>query len=183
MGGVRMANKRLTDASFVNDFTTIETFFVKENGSVKQVEKDKIVFGINNGGTGATTVEEALKNLNAAHIDHAHTFEDVGAAAKDHTHTLESIGAPDKSVAFSLDIPVSAWGKTGMTARVSFSSHDISDKNIVVSPYVNMDDGEDYYELWCEFGIHAIKQLSNEIIFACTERPEEDIKASVLILG
>lgn len=178
-----MANKRLTDASFVDDSTTIETFFVKENSSVKQVEKDKIVFGINNGGTGATTAEEALKNLNAAHIDHTHTFEDVGAAAKDHTHTLESIGAPDKSAAFSVIIHVSDWDKTAKTVRVSFSSHNISNKNIVVSPFINADENEDFYEQWCEFGIRAIRQLPNSIDFACTEIPEEDIKASVLILG
>lgn len=178
-----MANKKLTDAGFIDSFNEIGSFFVNQNNSIKQIDRDDVVFGIEYGGTGANNAEEARINLEAAHIDHTHTLEELGAAAADHTHTQETIDAAEKSVAFSLMIPISSWGETGMTARISFDSPNILDKNIVISPFVDMDAGEDYYETWCECGIHAIKQLSNEIIFACTERPEKDIKASILIVG
>ena len=178
-----MANRRLTDSGFIDSFKEVDSFFVNKDNAVKQIDKSNIVFDIENGGTGAIDAETARKNLEAAHINHTHTLDEFGAAAVNHTHMPESIGAAEKSTAFSLIIPISSWGKTGMTAVVSFASPNILNKNIVVSPFVDMDAGEDYYEIWSEYGIHAIKQLANSITFACTERPNMDIKASILVVG
>ena len=58
-----MANKRITDVDYINSLNSDESFFVNQNNSIKQIDKDNIVFGISNGGTGATTAAAALKNL------------------------------------------------------------------------------------------------------------------------
>lgn len=87
-----MANRRLTDAGFIESFDEVGSFFVNKNNSIKQVDKNNIVFSIENGGTGATDSETARKNLNAAHVDHTHTeFDDF--AKINHGHTPDSIGA------------------------------------------------------------------------------------------
>lgn len=58
-----MANKRITDVDFIDSLNSNESFFVNQNSSIKQISKADVVFGINNGGTGATDAATALKNF------------------------------------------------------------------------------------------------------------------------
>ena len=58
-----MANKRITDVDYIESLNSDESFFVNQNNALKQVNKNNIIFNVANGGTGATTVEEAHKNL------------------------------------------------------------------------------------------------------------------------
>lgn len=61
-----MANKRITDVDFLDSLNSDESFFVNRNNSIKQINKKNVVMEIVNGGTGATTAEQALINLGAA---------------------------------------------------------------------------------------------------------------------
>lgn len=60
-----MANKRITNVDYIGkeNLSGNESFFVNHNDSIKQVHKSELVFGINNGGTGANNVEGARTNL------------------------------------------------------------------------------------------------------------------------
>lgn len=58
-----MANKKMTEVYYLDSLEGDESFFVNKNNSVKQIDKENIVFDIENGGTGATTADEARKNL------------------------------------------------------------------------------------------------------------------------
>lgn len=72
-----MANKRITDVDFIESLNSDESFFVNQNSTIKQINKSDIVFGITNGGTGATDSETALTNLGAAHVVHNHDASEV----------------------------------------------------------------------------------------------------------
>ena len=58
-----MAKKRITDVSFSELLNDNDSLFINQNNSIKQINKSSILFGITNGGTGASTLEEAKKNL------------------------------------------------------------------------------------------------------------------------
>jgi hypothetical protein len=58
-----MADKRITDVDFLDSLNGNESFFVNQNNTLKQVNKNNIVMTVTQGGTGATTASEALKNL------------------------------------------------------------------------------------------------------------------------
>lgn len=66
-----MANKRITDVDFVDSLNSNESFFINQNNAIKQINKENVVFGVINGGTGATTVSEARANLGAVSMDNA----------------------------------------------------------------------------------------------------------------
>lgn len=59
-------NKRITDVDFIESFNSDESFFVNQNGSLKQINRGNVVFGIVNGGTGADNGESGLQNLLAS---------------------------------------------------------------------------------------------------------------------
>ena len=54
-----------------------ESFFVNQNNAIKQVSKSNVVFGITNGGTGATTAEQARTNLGVAPTEHTHSIDEI----------------------------------------------------------------------------------------------------------
>ena len=58
-----MANKRITDVDFAESLNSNESFFINQNNSIKQISRNNVLFGIANGGTGATTIEDARANL------------------------------------------------------------------------------------------------------------------------
>ena len=64
-----MANKRITDVDFVDSLNSNESFFINQNNAIKQINKENVVFGVANGGTGATTVDEARANLGAISME------------------------------------------------------------------------------------------------------------------
>lgn len=68
-----MATKRITDVDIISSLNSDESFFVNQNSSIKQINKSDIVWGINNGGTGATNADDAIVNLGAAPKQHTHT--------------------------------------------------------------------------------------------------------------
>lgn len=72
-----MADKRITDVDFVDSLNSDESFFINQNSSIKQINKSNVIFGITNGGTGATTAEEARINLGAADKEHIHSVDEI----------------------------------------------------------------------------------------------------------
>ena len=74
-----MANKRITDVDFVDSLNSNESFFINQNNSIKQINKSNVVFDISNGGTGATTIEEARANLGISKISYGTTFPTSGS--------------------------------------------------------------------------------------------------------
>ena len=69
-----MANKRITDVDFLESLNSDESFFVNQNNTIKQINKNNIVFDISNGGTGATDAATARTNLEI-------TPENIGAVS------------------------------------------------------------------------------------------------------
>lgn len=61
--------KRITDVDFLDSLNGDESFFVNQNSAIKQINKSNIVFGVTNGGTGATTAKDARVNLGAVSIN------------------------------------------------------------------------------------------------------------------
>lgn len=61
--------KRITDVDFLDSLNGDESFFVNQNSSIKQINKSNVIFGITNGGTGATTAKDARANLGAVSVD------------------------------------------------------------------------------------------------------------------
>ena len=84
-----MADKRITDVDIIESLNGDESFFVNQNSSIKQINKNKIVdgiigntiFDIKNGGTGATTIAGARKNLGLGNTDGALPIENGGTGA------------------------------------------------------------------------------------------------------
>ena len=60
-----MADRRITDVDYAESLASNESFFINQNNTLKQINKSNVVFSISNGGTGATTADEARANLGA----------------------------------------------------------------------------------------------------------------------
>lgn len=58
-----MSKKRITDVTSTEILNDNDSMFINQNDSIKQIKKNNILFGISNGGTGATTAAEARANL------------------------------------------------------------------------------------------------------------------------
>lgn len=87
-----MANKRITDVDIINSLDGGESFFVNKNNAIKQVKKENVVFGIINGGTGATNASSARENLGAAAKEHKHDASDITGTMKLDNMPTISIG-------------------------------------------------------------------------------------------
>ena len=61
--------KRITDVDFLDSLKGNESFFINQNSTIKQINRSNVLFGITNGGTGATTAKDARANLGAVSIN------------------------------------------------------------------------------------------------------------------
>lgn len=180
-------DKKITDVDFLDSLNSDESFFVNKNNSIKQINKSNIVFGINNGGTGATTVEEARENLGVASSEdlsnhmldtnnpHKVSLEQIGAASESHSHTLEALGAASKPISFSITVPASKWN-SGVQS-VSISPNDTTGKNIIVVP------SPESYVTWVESVARCSDYTATSLEFSCEDAPVKDMVVNILMLG
>ena len=106
-----MADKRITDVDIIESLNGDESFFVNQNSSIKQINKNKIVdgiigntiFDIKNGGTGATTIAGARKNLGLGNTDGALPIENGGTGATTVADVRKRLGLIDTDGALSIE--------------------------------------------------------------------------------
>lgn len=59
----QIIKKRLTDVDYIDSLNNSGSLFVNQNNTVRQINKEDIVFGVASGGTGAKNAEDARTNL------------------------------------------------------------------------------------------------------------------------
>lgn len=188
-------DKKITDVDFLDSLDSNESFFVNKNSSIKQINKSNIVFGINNGGTGATTIEEARENLGVASLDdlndletrletrvsHSETASELSLLAhtsdknNPHNVSIEQIGAAAKPISFSITVPASRW-ESGVQS-VNISPYNTINKNIIVVP------SPESYINWVESVSRCSNYTETELEFSCVDAPVKDLIVNILMLG
>lgn len=84
--------KALTDKSVISmSVSGARITYTKQDGTKGIATIAKLP--VTNGGTGATSAEEALTSLGAAAADHTHTAASIGAAPASHTHSTATQSA------------------------------------------------------------------------------------------
>lgn len=90
--------------------------------------------------------------------------------------TPDSIGAAAASVTLTAPLAKASWSAGEKTLTVSLAQ-DVTGKNLVVSP------APASFEAWCEAGVRATAQNGKNLTFTCTDVPEMDLTANILIVG
>lgn len=134
--------KRITDVDFLNSLNGDESFFVNQNSSIKQINKSNIIFGITNGGTGATTAKGARVNLGAVSID-TPTVELLVDGWSDNKQTVAANGVTADNTVFvspkELDDNYEIYGKCNIRCvaqadgYLTFKCKKVPDINIAVN--------------------------------------------------
>lgn len=95
--------KRITDVDFLDSLNGDESFFVNQNSSIKQINRSNILlgvtFGIENGGTGATTAKDARANLGAVSINTS-TVELLVDGWSDNIQTVKASNVTANNIVF-----------------------------------------------------------------------------------
>lgn len=168
-----MAGKRITDVDFIESLNSDESFFINQNSTIKQIKRSDVVFNINNGGTGATTVADARNNLGLGNTDGALPVANGGTGASDAATARANIGAITMtSISISL-APDSSWSDLAQTVNVDGVT---GDNIIVVTP------SPESYIVYGEAGIYCSAQANGKLTFKCETVPSDTITVNVLIL-
>lgn len=59
----QIIKKKLTNVDYIDSLNNSGSFFVNHNDTVRQINKEDVVFGITSGGTGAKNAKDARTNL------------------------------------------------------------------------------------------------------------------------
>lgn len=94
---VQIIKKKLTNVDYIDSLTNNGSFFVNQNNTVRQINKEDVVFGVKSGGTGAKNAEDARTNLglgsvaveNVVPMDKGGT----GATNRDDARAMLGLGA------------------------------------------------------------------------------------------
>lgn len=123
-----MTTKRITDVDFLDKLESNESFFVNKNNAIRQIDKANIVFGITNGGTGATDAATARANLGAADIETVNDIEtSLDGLLTDFSTYMESTDEIIEQI-FSRTTPIDRGGTGSNDGSIGL-------KNLLASGY------------------------------------------------
>lgn len=172
-----MANKKITDVDIVTSLDSDESFFINKNNAIKQISRNDVVFGISNGGTGATTAAGARNALGLGNTDGELPVENGGTGATTAKQARLNLGATS---VYTTTVVLNVGGWSNNRQTVSIDNVDVSDMSnsvIIVSP--NPSSHLEY----SENGIYCIEQLSRELTFMCDSVPNVNVMVNVAIFS
>lgn len=156
-----MANKRITDVDFLSTLDSNESFFVNRNNTLKQISKSDIVFGVENGGTGATNIESARKNLGVV-------------TAEELKNDLKSIGAQSQHITTVAILYATEWSNNSQTVTVD----DVTSENTVI-----VGSHPSYQTIYSDNGVLCVEQKDKALVFNCESTPLSDIQVNIIIMN
>lgn len=177
-----MATKRITDVDIIDSLNSDESFFVNQNSSIKQINKSNIVFGINNGGTGATTVAGARNALGLGNTEGALPVANGGTGAITADDARVNLGITPKNIGATTmksalaTLNSNSWNSSNLSQSVSVEGVTI-DNVVVVSPETTSDN----YKAYNKYGIYCISQSDNKLNFVCNKIPNININVNIAI--
>lgn len=167
------ATKRITDVDIIDSLNSDESFFVNQNSSIKQINKSNVVWGINNGGTGATTVSDARNALGLGNTDGALPVANGGTGATTAEEARINLGAVAMTTAY-IELLVDNWVDKQQTIKVDGVTAD----NLVIAGA-----NEKSYEIYNECGVRCVKQEENALTFSCNNVPNTYLVVNIAIFG
>lgn len=96
----QIIKKRLTDVDYIDSLNSSGSFFVNQSNTVRQINKEDIVFGITSGGTGAKNAEDARTNLGLGSVATLDVIplENGGTGATNRADARAMLGLGEASV-------------------------------------------------------------------------------------
>lgn len=96
----QIIKKRLTDVDYIDSLNSSGSLFVNQSNTVRQINKEDIVFGIKSGGTGAKNAEDARANLGLGSVATMDIvpLENGGLGATNRADARAMLGLGDASV-------------------------------------------------------------------------------------
>lgn len=163
-----MADKRITDVDFLDSLNGDESFFVNQNNSIKQINKNNVVFGVINGGTGATDGEDACANIGAARVEYVD--EQINKVETYINEQIESANTKTTTISLFSD----GWSENKQTVDVDI----ITENNIVlVSPSTAS------YIAYIENEIRCVAQGDKILTFQCESTPSMTLTVNISVIA
>lgn len=125
-----MANKRITDVDFINSLNSNESFFINQNNTIKQINKNNVVLPVSSLGITATADELNVLNGITATTEELNKLDGVTATTTElnvldgitaTTEELNYVDGVTSNIQTQIDGKVSDAGDT-MTGNLTFSN-------------------------------------------------------------
>lgn len=177
-----MADKRITDVDFIESLNSDESFFINQNSTIKQIKRSDVVFNINNGGTGATTVAGARNNLGLGNTDGALPVASGGTGAENAADARVNLGITPKNIGAVTMTTVSAEllpNESWIGNQQIVDVNGVTSDNVVI---VNPDPSVENYNVYNECAVRCVAQSTGKLTFMCDNIPETSIIVNILVL-
>jgi hypothetical protein len=174
-----MTNKRITDVDIIDSLDSNESFFVNQNSSIKQISKNNVfkntVFGISNGGTGASTIAGAREALGLGNTDGALPIANGGTGAVTAVEARANLGAITMASTV-IELAPDGWVDNKQTINVD----GVTANNVVI---VNPNPETENYVAYTERGIRCIEQAEGTLTFLCDIIPSITVIVNVAVFS